>query len=218
MIIDCISDLHGYKPDLPGGDLLIIAGDMTARDTPEQWDAFYKWLANQNYRKRIIIGGNHDNMLMHAATSELMRAFPPGDFGPDSSYEYLFDNGCEFEGLKIWGTPWTKRFPGQNPVACAFTVGMEYQLDDIFKLIPADTDILISHGPPLGILDSCPEGRVGSLSLYEAFLRINPKLMVFGHIHECGGKMLKSSKTICVNASYVNAQYKPVHKPVRVIL
>jgi hypothetical protein len=37
VIIDCISDLHGNEPKLPGGDILIIAGDMTARDAVVDW-------------------------------------------------------------------------------------------------------------------------------------------------------------------------------------
>jgi len=35
MIIDCISDLHGYTPSLSGGDVIIVAGDLTAKDTFE---------------------------------------------------------------------------------------------------------------------------------------------------------------------------------------
>ena len=60
MIIDCISDLHGHFPDLRGGDLLLIAGDLTARDIEPEYFKFFDWLDEQKYRKKILIAGNHD--------------------------------------------------------------------------------------------------------------------------------------------------------------
>ena len=63
MFIDCISDLHGYHPELKGGDILLIAGDLTASDKAYQHDAFMEWLIEQDYRYKIYIAGNHDNYL-----------------------------------------------------------------------------------------------------------------------------------------------------------
>ena len=67
-------------------------------------------------------------------------------------------------------------------------------------MIPANTDILITHGPPYGILD---KNRVGfsavCQSLKRAVKRIQPKLHVFGHIHEAGG-MVEMEGTTFVNA------------------
>ncbi|HLT42767.1 MAG TPA: hypothetical protein VKZ95_08695 [Sphingobacteriaceae bacterium] len=57
MKITCIADLHGFKPKLNGGDLLIVAGDLTARDRKKEYDQFFEWLDNQNYRKKIWIAG-----------------------------------------------------------------------------------------------------------------------------------------------------------------
>jgi len=54
MIIDCIADLHGFYPELDGGDLLIIAGDITASDKSHQWVEFFKWLAAQDYQKKSV--------------------------------------------------------------------------------------------------------------------------------------------------------------------
>ncbi|MBA2727303.1 MAG: metallophosphatase domain-containing protein [Parachlamydiaceae bacterium] len=201
-LVTCISDLHGYKPDLTPGDLLIIAGDLTARDTAEQYDEFNSWLNSLPFKCKVVIGGNHDVLLEELET----KIEGPGVY-------YLQDTGCEFRGLKIWGTPWTHRFHGQNPQAMAFSVKSEFQLKDFFDLIPADTDILITHSPPLGILDECRNGRAGSEMLRQAVFRIKPQLCCFGHIHENGGKSVDIDGILFVNASVVNEFYQNVNQP-----
>lgn len=225
MIIDCISDLHGYFPTLTGGDLLILAGDYTASDKIFQWANFFNWLKAQPYRKKIIIAGNHDNLLekMYPKTEkevEELAEIPEFLEMMDEEkehFEYLCDSGTEFEGLKIWGTPWTKTFPGINPHCRAFTVDTDEQLADKFKLIPFDTDILITHSPSFGNYDITDRGEsVGSLALWLMCLVVKPKLHVFGHIHEAYGESVHFNEIHLVNASYVNKQYKPVNKPIRI--
>lgn len=218
MIIDCISDLHGYYPTLEGGDLLIVAGDLTARDEKEQYEEFFNWMKNQEYRKKVFICGNHDN--------QAMSQFDWYDA------EYLCDSGTEVvtngNRLKIWGSPWSSTFKGMNPHCKAFTCDTEEELAVKFSLIPEDVDILITHSPSHGILDSVLDQSVGfeneytrycgSISLREKFFQIKPKLHVFGHIHEWGGKSIDLTTSICINASIVNEKYEHVNKPVRVIL
>jgi Icc-related predicted phosphoesterase len=222
MIIDCISDTHGHYPKLEGGDLLIVAGDLTARDLESEHALFDYWINEQPYKKKIVIAGNHDNVL---AEERLKFQF----------CEYLCDSGTEFDGLKIWGSPWSLWFKGINPECKAFT-GSENDLKKKFDLIPDDIDILITHSPPYGILDwNYEDKNCGSKSLL-AKSRSLPKLklMVFGHIHEAYSiidckimldslpLLLSNNKPKCfpiiVNASHVNEHYKPVNKPVRVIL
>jgi Icc-related predicted phosphoesterase len=216
MIIDCISDLHGHYPELEGGDLLIVAGDLTTNDKPYQYIEFGRWINRQNYKKRIVIGGNHDNVAQNA---------PPFiDTNNIDFYEwdYLCDSGTEFEGLKIWGSPWTKTFPNMNPKCKAFTCETEEELVQKWGLIPEDTDILITHSPPFGILDANMYGDFcGSKSLLITIAYIKPLISVFGHIHERGGKELVipwKKNTTFVNASHVNERYQPVNKPIRIEL
>lgn len=204
--ITVISDLHGFFPLLEGGDLLIIAGDLTARDTLQEYQAFDRWLAKQAYKKIIVIGGNHDVILEKSFSNELQ---------PFSFAEYLCDSATEFEGLKIFGSPYTKRFPGQNKACMGFSVQSEFQLKDHFDLIPGDTDILVTHSPPFGILDECGNGRVGSEMLRQAIFRIKPRLVCFGHIHEQGGKSIHLDQTTFINGSIVNEYYQNVHRPMR---
>lgn len=220
MIIDCISDLHGEQPRLTGGDLLIIAGDLTTDDSIKAWMNFFPWLKRQDYKKKVIIGGNHDNFLTSCAVTEDIRNMKMEIH--DNDFEYLCDSGCEYEGMKIWGSPWQLKFRGQNPHAMAFSVDDEDQLSEYWEKIPEGTDIVITHSPPFSILDTTEvyrkKFRVGSPTLLSRVKVIKPKLHVFGHIHGCGGSKFELDGTTYVNAAVMNDIYMPVHKPVRIEL
>jgi len=226
MKITVTSDLHGDFPETPGGDLLIIAGDMTTNDSVKQWKLFYDWLAAQNYRQKVYIGGNHDNFLAQSISSEEERAIL--DVKPTNT-EYLRDSGMEFEGLKIWGSPWTADFPEINPHCTAFTIPWQDQdaLNAKWAMIPDDIEILITHGPPFEILDSNFEGVcLGSMGLRERIAYLpRLKLHVFGHIHESYGKYWSGItyfgeyvSPIFINASHMNAQYEGVNPPITIDL
>lgn len=243
MDITCVSDLHGHYPKLEGGDLLIIAGDLTARDSLDEHREFALWLSLQPYKKRIVIAGNHDNRMKEDSNEiRVCYSFWNSTKRNVTNYaEYLSDSGTEFEGLKIWGSPWRKTFPNMNPLCKAFTVDTEEELSEKWEMIPDDTNILITHTPPFGILDQVVDTSCGcgckdsvgshSLLLKSASLK-NLKLFCFGHIHESYGHVNrelseKVSKQIpcdgysmpqIVNASHVNERYEAVNKPIRVIL
>jgi Icc-related predicted phosphoesterase len=254
MIIDCISDLHGHYPKLDGGDLLIVAGNLTARDNLKELDEFNEWIREQYYKKKVLIAGNHDNLIARGVYDP----YNPTDCSVfvDPSVDYLFDSGTEFEyeiycnmcgtptreypnrkcsqtvmcsgeknKLRIWGSPWTKTFPGINPKCCAFTVHTDEELKEKWDLIPHDTDILITHCPPWGVFDEIPGKNIGifietgSISLRNKCMSMtNLKLHVFGNIHEHGGKVLDTTRTKWVNASHVDERYRSVNKPIRIIL
>ena len=230
MKITCISDLHGCYPDLPGGDLLILAGDYTGSNRIPQWTEFFRWLEQQDYRKIVYVGGNHDGFLTLCLTSsessDLFREYKDEDLKPSDKIEYLLDSGLEFEGLKIWGSPWSLWFHGINPHCKAFT-GSEGDLKKKFDLIPDDTDILITHTPPCGVLDHLHRADgtteyTGSKSLRLALERAKPQLHVFGHIHEHGGKigLFKhiGPNTLCINASIMDRNYQPENTPITITL
>lgn len=242
MEITCIADLHGFLPELPGGDLLIVAGDLTARHTEREFYDFADWIRSQEYEDKIVICGNHDTWINLEAD-----AWDIDNWCDTGEFEYLCDSGTEFEyekqidhpastehasidvlmyekkKIKIWGTPWTLTFPGINPHCTAFT-GTEEELEAKFDMIPDDVDILISHGPPFGTLNKNIYGEsVGSLRLTMALLnRPSIFLHIFGHIHESYGRKgpnipNKDERTF-INCSHVNEHYQPVNKPVSIIL
>lgn len=202
--ITCISDLHGFFPVLPGGDLLIIAGDLTARDKDEDHSCFLKWLFSQKYDKVVVVAGNHDNNIKEDILEKSINV------------DYLKDSGIEYRGLKVWGSPWSCRFYGMNPRCMAYTKKTDEELSKKWGLIPDDTDILITHSPPYGILDKCSNAdRVGSISLWRRIEKIKPSLILCGHIHESYG-ILEERNTLFINASHVNERYEPVNEPITI--
>ena len=230
MIIDCIGCLHGARPDLKGGDLLIVTGDLTARDIPNHYAEFVIWLQAQKYKKKIVIAGNHDNFIQNNPHwADLV----------DLGFEYLCDSGTEIalypeletmeEGkvyerlkVKIWGSPWTSRFKGINPKCCAFTGKNDKEIAPHFELIPSDVDILITHSPPFTIRDLTTRNeQVGSPSLMAHHIsRLRPKLWAFSHIHEAYGTDGPYQWAGCryVNCSIMNERYEPVNAPIRIEL
>lgn len=203
MLIDCVSDLHGFRPDLPGGDLLIIPGDLTARNTQEEYDTFLSWLSQLPYRCKIVIAGNHDGLI------EKGKVVIKGD-SFEKNIHYLCDSGMEFEGLKIWGSPYTPTFGRWY-----FMRNRGEEIKKHWDLIPSGIDILVTHGPPYGILDANYEGlKVGCEELRNAVQeRVKPRIHCFGHIHEWGGRTTEIEGTTYVNCSYVDERYRPVYRP-----
>lgn len=235
MIIDIVSDLHGFYPKLHDGDLLIVAGDLTARDEPEQHVEFSEWLDAQAYNKKVVIAGNHDNNIDADLIECLNGCYYLEDSGMKiCDYEHL-ENGSSSvasrRDFKVWGCPWTLKFDGMNPHCMAFTCDTEEELASKFSLIPEDIDILICHSPMWGLHDGPDaETRYGSKSLLKRHVThqiMNLKLFVCGHIHEGYGiyDIREAQKALgdpigCVhvNASHVDRWYRPVNKPIRVIL
>lgn len=224
MIIDLISDLHGCKPALHGGDLLIIAGDLTARDKPPEYDTFDSWLKKQKYNYKIVIAGNHDGLLQKFPNRNQIvydNGMRQGRLA--SAHAYLCDSGTYFERLRIWGSPWTPTFCNWH-----FMLDRGAPIKAKWDLIPVDTDILITHGPMWGVLDTVyplPSAKIDHLGCYDlrdAIERIKPRLHVCGHIHGGHGTLTlkhpdSNHNTFCVNASIMDEDYNPVNKPIRVI-
>lgn len=208
--------MHGEYPELPGGDLLIITGDITGLDQPILYIDFFKWFEEQKYRQKVLVAGNHDGslktLLTHSATEKV-----------HSDCVYLCDDGIEFEGVKIWGSPWTYRFPGINRHCAAFTLKTEKEMAEKFALIPDDTDILVTHGPPLNRLDAVSRRygqkvaveSCGSGALMTRVREVRPKLHVFSHIHEGYGEE-HFNGTHFINCSHMNGDYDPVNPPITI--
>lgn len=134
-----LSDTHEYHRDVtvPDGDLLIHAGDITQHSfSSKAVQDFDDWLSHLPHRYKVVTPGNHDYAFADQAWQRLI-----------TSAVLLINDGVEIMGLKMWGTPVTP--VGYGNFGGATAADRRAQ----FGRIPEDTDLLISHGPPYGILD-----------------------------------------------------------------
>ncbi|MBY0231705.1 MAG: hypothetical protein K2W96_20660 [Gemmataceae bacterium] len=204
MRIAAISDQHGLLPDIPPSDLLLIGGDICPVSNhgeafQGEWldTEFRCWLSRVPARKIVGVAGNHDFVFQRQP-----RLVPR-----DLPWTYLEDSGCEWEGLRFWGTPWQPWF-----FDWAFNLH-EPDLVPVWARIPEGTDILVLHGPPHGYGDAVPRAGgvelTGSPSLTERIRQIAPRLAIFGHIHEGRGEW-RLGPTTLANVTLVDVKYQPV--------
>ncbi len=202
--IACIADLHEHLVDVPPCDLLLIAGDVSFAFKGDLRSKqaflagpFSRWLEQAPAEEIVLVAGNHDKSIEARGVPEGLRC------------HYLEDEGVELFGLKLWGTPWQPWFHDwafNAPVRD----GEEF-LAAKFAAIPDDTDIIVGHGPPYGFGDLTGAGkRVGSTAMTATLERVQPRLMVCGHIHPgCGRYRL--GRTEIVNAALVDEAYQPIN-------
>ena len=224
--IVCISDTHGRHEHLtskgmgsilPEGDLLLHAGDLTNVGGKGEVQGVLDWLieiAPRYTHGVVFIAGNHD------------RGFDPkynleGDTKPEylkqrlqdlNGVTYLENSSCMIDGIKIWGSPITPWFYGDR---WAFNKHRGDEINEVWRGIPDDTDIIITHGPAKGYGDFTVNDRshVGCEHLRYRIHEIKPKLHVFGHIHE-GAGVIKEVDITYINASILDERYEVVNKPV----
>ena len=200
------SDTHEMHSHLtwPEGDILVHAGDFTMIGRPEQIEGFGNWLRDSPFNAVIIIAGNHD-ILFQKEPEKARKLLSKHD-----KIHYLEDSGCRIDGVSFYGSPWQPEFS----YGWAFTLAAEEELRNKWHSIPSNVQVLITHGPPAGILDFTIDGRhAGSTSLLaEINQRIKPQLHLFGHIHE-GYGICEVEETKFVNASICNPDYVPIHSP-----
>ena len=208
MKIIFISDTHGQHDflDLPEGDMIIHAGDVSSRGTRHEIAQFLAWFKKLGYRYKIFIAGNHDFFFELAEFDDIKVQIP-------ENVVYLNDSGVKVEGLNIWGSPIQPWFNNW-----AFNRQRGKEIKEYWDKIPQNLDILITHGPPKGILDMTHRGEsVGCEDLYDAILQVEPKVHVFGHIHEAYGKESRNGVQF-INASVLNLQYQLVNLPVTITI
>lgn len=226
MKICIISDTHGHhrKLTIPECDVLICAGDITVDG---EWDViqdFAFWMKEQAVKHKIVIFGNHEKN--HSIsyytnyTKERTLTLLEG-FG----IRYLEDDGITLDGVKFYGSPWQHQFAGYD----FYLPWRSRALVEKWAKIPNDTNVLITHTPPYGILDLVPQKavapfikpgaeddlvRVGDQDLLARVARLpNLKAHVFGHIHFSYGEHIKAGIKF-VNAAICTEEGEPINKPI----
>ena len=184
-----MSDTHMLHRSLavPAGDALIHCGDFSNEPILSEYDDFFAWFASWPHKHKILVAGNHD---------ELLQQFPAIRKRIPSTINYLEDSTTEVEGLKIFGSPWT---PGASYMAYTYREGKPGA--PAWSMIPPFTDVVITHGPPRGILDVSYTGlHIGDKDLLARIVAIRPRAHLFGHVHGYNG-VVERDGTIYVNAA-----------------
>ncbi|MFN0203866.1 MAG: metallophosphoesterase, partial [Bacteroidia bacterium] len=153
---------------------------------------------------KVMIAGNHDFFFEKYSVYDVQAEIP-------DNVIYLNDSGCQIEGINIWGSPIQPWF-----FDWAFNRKRGEEIRKHWALIPENTDILITHGPPYGILDKVVRDNspVGCRDLLKKVQEIQPKYHIFGHIHEGRGQFFDGN-TNFLNASVLDEKYRLVFEPMQ---
>ena len=187
-----ISDTHGCHRrlhDLPPADIVVHSGDFTMNGSEQEALDFMNWFCDLPHSQKIFICGNHDDCL-YGATID----------GLDCNVHYLCNSGVEIDNVKFYGVP---MFMSD----CIIDRQSRH-----YANIPEDTDILITHAPPFGILDFDDNVHYGSEELLYRITAVHPRLHLFGHIHSQYGTK-KLNGTIFSNGAIMNADYSNLRTP-----
>jgi Icc-related predicted phosphoesterase len=220
MKLTFISDSHNkhkhLTSHLPGGDVLIHAGDISSMGYEHEIKEFCKWFNGiEGYKTKIFIAGNHDwgFQLKPEKMKEVVDFYSDVTYIQDETIVYIDDSSEEFNLVNIYGSPWQPEFynwafnlPKNGP-----------ELKSKWDMIPEDTDILITHGPAYGYLDKVigQYDHLGCELLTNRIKTIKPKIHVSGHIHSGYGYVFDGD-THYINASVLNEQYNYTQKPLSV--
>jgi predicted phosphodiesterase len=214
---------------IPDGDVLVHAGDFTNTGETEQVQDFHDWISDMPHKWKVVISGNHDLTMdtkhyelrgrdrFHGGSQRYDLATTRSILTESHTVFYLEDSTCEIplsrdgQTIKVYGSPYQPEF-------CDWAFNLPRGEPTLRKArqIPTDTDLLITHGPPLGRGDLCLPGhnRAGCIDLLsEVQQRVQPVAHVFGHIHE-GYGVSTDGTTAYVNASSCTLKYKPLNPAV----
>jgi predicted phosphodiesterase len=202
MKIVIISDTHEKHEELGAlrGDVLVHCGDSgyglgTSAGSVDRLD---DWFGRQAFELILCIGGNHDFELQEAVGVR---------YPVFRNAVYLQDESLRYKGLSFYGAPWVPELANW-----AYYLAPS-EMREKWELIPKGTDVLITHSPPLGILDRNRRGKsCGCPDLLRRVVEVSPRIHCFGHVHASAG-VLQLKGTTFLNASMVNSQYQIVGRP-----
>ncbi|KAG7285914.1 hypothetical protein NEMBOFW57_008210 [Staphylotrichum longicolle] len=201
----CISDTHNHQSELPPGDILLHAGDLTESGSFDEVQAGLKWLSSQPHPFKILIAGNHDVLLDEA----FLQRYPERRYGLSQTKQdldwgtvtHLEDThitldvpvqdpppyGQTHRKVTIYGSPWTPQYTLSAFQYPASTAPLHWS--DRLDPAPVPTpDIIVTHGPPKLYLDQRGVHQAGCPYLLAEIAQIRPRLHVFGHIHAAHGR------------------------------
>lgn len=167
--------------------------------------SFGHWVRALPHERKIVIAGNHD-LAFERRPERAREALGDGRDG----LTYLQDSGLSIDGVAFWGSPWQPAF-----LNWAFNLPRGTLLAQKWELIPEQTDVLVTHGPPMRIRDLVNNEHLGCADLRNRIESVRPKVHAFGHIHAASGIEVIGG-TVFVNASICDEDYN-ASNPVRVV-
>ncbi len=204
MRLTIISDTHGEHEKLGelSGDVLIHCGDLFSLFSEDnRLDEVDEWFGRQRFDLILCIGGNHDFALQERIKPE-----------PFENAVYLEDRSIVHDGVTFYGSPWVPDLAQH-----AFYQPSD-QLAAKWSAIPEQTDVLITHTPPAGILDVSSHGLVlGCPYLAARSTELSHRTHCFGHVHASSGVLERDGVTY-VNAALANHQYEMVRAPFELVI
>lgn len=198
MIIKCISDTHNNHLELDQSslesDILIHCGDFGTKGTYSEAASFLYWFVKQPAKYKILVPGNHDKKIKEH--QELLKLVH------DLGISMLMNDSLTINNLNIYG----------GHFVCGVRNGIYTVEEDVrrsaWKNIPKDLDILVTHMPPYGILDTNEEGEhIGCDMLLEKVNEVKPKYHLFGHVHEHSYETFNNEDTEFINCAVKNRMY-----------
>ena len=205
MKIICIADTHNKHKELlvPFGDLIIHAGDFTESGTRSETLDFLKWFGALPHLHKILIAGNHD-FFLEKNQHNLHTIIP-------ENIHYLRDNGVCINNLNFWGSPVT---PGDG--SWAFNKKRGSELSMHWNKIPENTDFLITHSPPYGILDELDnKHHLGCEALFKRIKALKIPNHIFGHVHNDYG-IVRTKSTVYINSASLDGRYRQINAPLTI--
>ncbi|KAF2432682.1 Metallo-dependent phosphatase [Tothia fuscella] len=187
----CISDTHTHTwDDIPSGDILIHAGDLTNAGTIKELQHQINWIDSLPHKHKIAICGNHDTYLDTKSRKHLTEEERNGELNWKSIH-YLQHTSTTLtlktpdygtRKINIYGAPQIPQCGGEN-----FAFQYNRDRDAWSNTVPDDTDILVTHTPPRYHRDLFAPW-MGCCYLLEEVWRVRPALHVFGHVHSGAGR------------------------------
>ena len=175
-----ISDTHGKHREInieKDLDMIIHCGDSTNyyewMPNQKEFENFIVWFSALPIKHKVLIAGNHDAWATKPYNIDRVK---------ELGINYLEHEYLEIEGKILFGSPYTPTFNNWH------FMKDRSKLDKWWQVLVPNIDVLITHGPPHGILDlSRNRDNVleycGDKALLRHVLQNKPKYHCFGHIH-----------------------------------
>lgn len=210
MRIVATSDTHAVPTmPIPDGDVFVHAGDLMVRGYPSEWEERVEWLASLPHKTKLFVPGNHDfHMQVYPGPAlQDMREAGVTVVGLPGNNHYASHRLPN--GMSLLGLPYVTNLP-----RWAFNTTE----DDLYKYLKSvwnaftQHDVIVSHAPVLGILDTNNAGKNTGIDSYLRYLNLRPKVWISGHIHEAHGSVEKDGCRF-YNVAMSDREYKHANPP-----